>query len=163
MGWNYLDPMGQFMPDPRVDQLYQQYKNILNSLQNNMCPQPNQQRQQNAQSANPAMGQRGMFIQVNDYKDVENYPVSPDGTPTLFFDYQHGFFWSKKLLNGQTVVQDFVFAPRSGMTQSETADTSLDDLPVDEDKAQGVDMNAILEQLEILSKKVDALSSKEEN
>ena len=42
----------------------------------------------------------GTYTKVTSYNDVENTPTPTDGTATLFFDFEHGVFWSKKFVNG---------------------------------------------------------------
>lgn len=92
------------LPNGSVDQLYAQYKQMEAQLA----------QQQQFDFSNPAMSQRGLFMQVKDYKEVDNYPVPTDGTPTLFFDFANMVFYSKKFANGQSCIQGFVFAPMNG-------------------------------------------------
>lgn len=44
---------------------------------------------------NPAMDNRGDYMEVKDPKVVETYPARIDGKATLFFDFEHWTFCSK--------------------------------------------------------------------
>lgn len=164
MGWNnnggILNPFGLFggqLPNVNIDNLYAQYKQAQAQMQaqmNNMNAQP-------SVNINPAMGQRGTWLQVRDYKEVENYPVPTDGTPTLFFDFEHGMFYSKKFANGQCCIQDFYFGPTSGMSEKEQA------IPEPSIESQSLGMNfdpsifnVMFEKMDDIAKSVSALSKK---
>lgn len=82
------------------DQIYQNYQQMLQNNPFNPQSQPN-----------PAMNNRGDYIRIKEYKEVETYPCRADGVATLFFDFETMSFYSKKILNGKAVIQSFVFSP----------------------------------------------------
>lgn len=97
------------------DQIYQNYQQMLQNSPLNPQSQPN-----------PAMNNRGDYIRISDYKEVETYPCRADGVATLFFNFETMTFYSKKILNGKAAIQSFVFSPMN-MTGS--------DIPQEEAKA----------------------------
>lgn len=83
--------------------LQTQYTPYFNALQ---------QQQQNVQSPIPNQPcTSGMYDKVTSYQDVENYPTPTNGTAVLLFNYEQGVFYSKKFVNGQSVIQTFTFIP----------------------------------------------------
>lgn len=82
------------------DQIYQNYQQMLQNNPLNPNVQPN-----------PAMNNRGDYIRITDYKEVETYPCRADGVATLFFNFENMTFYSKKILNGKAAIQSFVFSP----------------------------------------------------
>lgn len=132
---------------PNIDNLYAQYKNM--------------QAQMNAQpsvNVNPAMGQRGIWVQIREYKEVENSPVPTDGTPMLFFDYEHGVFYSKKFANGQCCIQDFYFGPTNGSSNSNKEEEAMPAPQVNSD--MNPLFSALFDKLDELSKQIGALSKR---
>jgi hypothetical protein len=111
----YGAPIPNYMQNNNVDQLYNTYKTMM---ENN----PYLQQQQN-QNSNPSLGQSGSFMFVKSFNEVENYPVSPDGRPTLFF-MSNGIFWSKKFLNGKTVIQTFNYGTMNTNGESGALDST---------------------------------------
>lgn len=136
-------PMGQA---PNIDNLYAQYKNM--QAQMNVQPSVN---------VNPAMGQRGTWVQIHEYKEVENSPVPTDGTPMLFFDYEHGVFYSKKFANGQCCIQDFYFGPTNGSNNS-NKEEAMPEPQVNSD--MNPLFSALFDKLDELSKQIGALAKK---
>ena len=155
-------PIG-FVPGAAVDQLYNSYKQALDTLMNyqrgSQIP-PQQQQPQPQSQGNNAMGQRGTFIQVSGYKDVDNYPVPLDGTPTLFFDYEHMVFWSKKFVNGQTCVQSFVFGPVNSNGVQRESKPEAEEKEAPKAETQDDTLSLILEKLGDFSNRLEALESK---
>lgn len=60
---------------------------------------------------NPAMDNRGDYMEVKDPKVVETYPAHIDGKATLFFDFEHWTFCSKNLSMANQVSNGSVFNP----------------------------------------------------
>lgn len=139
-----------------IDQLYAQYKQTeqqLMQLQEQMRTQaPPIYLPSQVPVQAPAMGQRGSFMQVHDFKEVENTPVPTNGTPVLFFNFEQGLFWSKKCINGQCCIQDFCFAPLN-------KEQSSSNLKAEEKETIEHDaLSLMLDRLEVLEKKVESLS-----
>lgn len=157
---NYYNPWG--MPTPgipnnnnaNIDNLYAAYKQMQMQMQNPVS--------QPSMNVNPAMGQRGTWQQVKEYKDVENCPVPTDGTPTLFFDFDHGVFYSKKFVNGQCCIQDFYFGPTGSNGTAKDESPLLNDLPVQNNNTEPL-LTALLEKFNDLEKKVNSMNVKLSN
>lgn len=82
------------------DQIYQTYQQMMQSNPFNPQSQPN-----------AAMNNRGDYIRIKDYSEVETYPCRADGVATLFFNFENMTFYSKKILNGKVAIQPFAFSP----------------------------------------------------
>lgn len=95
-----------------------QYAPMYNAYQQNMqAPMPNQ----------PSTS--GNYIFVNNYNEVENYPVPADGRAVLIFVTGQQIYYSKKLVNGQALIQPFTYAPLNANGTTDTA-------PMQEEKPQ---------------------------
>lgn len=68
---------------------------------------------------NSAMNNRGDYVRINDYKEVENAPARTDGVATLYFDFANNVFYSKKLSNGKTSIQPFSFSVLNGVGEEQ--------------------------------------------
>jgi outer membrane murein-binding lipoprotein Lpp len=149
----YGAPIPNYNVNNSVDQLYNTYKQMQSQMQANTQPTVN---------VNPSMGQRGIFIQISDYKEVENYHVPTDGTPTLFFDFVHYVFYSKKFANGQCSIQSFVFSPMNGNgtngTESDVKNT--ENKQTDNEETQNTNVNSTDETLNIILEKLDETNKK---
>lgn len=53
----------------------------------------------------------GMYVFVNDYNEVENYPVPADGRAVLLFINGQNVYYSKKIVNGQPMLQAYNYMP----------------------------------------------------
>lgn len=96
-------------------------------LQGQYAPMYNAYQQQNVQS--PISNQpctSGMYDKVTNYQEVENYPTPTNGTAVLLFNYEQGIFYSKKFVNGQSVIQPFTFMP---LNSSNNADNNVQETP----------------------------------
>lgn len=111
------------------------------------------------QKSNPAINSRGVFVEVKDFKEVEMYPVSTDGTPTLFFNFDQMIFWSKKFVNGKNAIQTFYFAPLNGVQEATETPSETPDTPTEPKNTDGV-LEAVLDKLEKLGKDVSSLKKK---
>ena len=136
-------PYGQ---NANIDDIYNQYKQMQQQMQ-----QPMQS------NANPAMGQRGTFIEIKSYSEVENYPVPTNGIPVLFFDFANYVFYSKKFVNGQCSIQDFYFGPMNG--KNTHAKEVSEPIPETE-PAQDPVVTALFEKMEMLEKRFDEIRTK---
>lgn len=105
----YLNNMYLPYQQNNIDQLYQQYQ----QLQQNNPYNPNTQ-------PNNAVNNRGDYITVKDYQQVETTPARTDGVATLFFDFDNKIFYSKKLLNGKPSIQTFTFDFLNGSSPNDT-------------------------------------------
>ena len=144
-------------PNANIDNLYNTYKQMQSQMMGM------QQQQQPPMNVNPAMGQRGTWMQVHEYKEVESYPVPTDGTPSLFFDFDHGMFYSKKFANGQCCIQDFYFGPTNGSGGATTPEpTSIDQAPEAASTLEPF-MTAVLDKLEEMNKRLSVLGAKTAN
>jgi hypothetical protein len=147
----YGAPIPNYNANNSIDQLYNSYKQMQSQMQSNVQP-----------TVNPSMGQRGIFIQISDYKEVENYPVPTDGTPTLFFDFVHYVFYSKKFANGQCSIQSFVFSPMNGngTSSSDTDNKVEENKQNDNAETQDSNINPDKETLNIILEKIDETNKK---
>lgn len=130
----YLNNMYLPYQQNNIDQLYQQYQ----QLQQNNPYNPNTQ-------PNNAVNNRGDYITVRDYQQVETTPARTDGVATLFFDFDNKIFYSKKLLNGKPSIQTFTFDFLNGSN-------SNDIKPVDQETTNPqdtpkIDYNEVLSEL----------------
>lgn len=100
-----LNPYAQ----PDLNALIAQAQKLQSQNPYNPANQPNQ-----------AMTNRGDYVVIKDYKEVETTPARADGIATLFFDYANMIFYSKKLLNGKAVVQNFNFSIPNAIQDGET-------------------------------------------
>ncbi|MEG2924495.1 MAG: hypothetical protein RR848_08495 [Oscillospiraceae bacterium] len=104
MPFNPYAPYGMQQKSPQqmqeeLNQLMAQYSNMFNAV-------PNGQPQKAA-----AVGDKGEFVKVANFQEVEEYPTRLDGTATLLFDFNNRVFWSKKFANGGHSIQAFKFEP----------------------------------------------------
>lgn len=105
MAFNPYNPYG--VPQKSPEQMQQEINQLMGQYQNmfNQAAQP-------TQSTKPqAVGERGEFVKVSDFNEVEDAPTRLDGTATLFFDFKNRVFWSKKFSNGGHSIQAFKFEP----------------------------------------------------
>lgn len=105
----YGNPYMGGMQQPKTPQQLQ--AELAAMLQGQYAPIYNAY-QQNVQS--PISNQpctSGMYDKVSNYQEVENYPTPTNGTAVLLFNYEQGIFYSKKFVNGQSVIQPFTFIP----------------------------------------------------
>lgn len=82
-----------------------QYAPMYNALQQqgmNMGMQPQNPNQPSTS---------GMYVFVNDYNEVENYPVPADGRAVLLFINGQNVYYSKKIVNGQPMLQAYNYMP----------------------------------------------------
>jgi hypothetical protein len=163
MAWNNLNgmmpnpygvygaPMPNYNPNVNasIDNMYAAYKQSQAQMMGNNQPSMN---------VNPSMGQRGVWIQVHDYKEVENYPVPADGTPTLFFDFEHGMFYSKKFVNGQCCVQDFYFGSTAGNVKQQKEEPTVE-MPSMDANANNEIINSVLERMDEFGTQLKALDA----
>ena len=162
--FNPGNPWGMsMMPSSNIDNLYAAYKQMQAQMQ--------QGNNQPVMNVTPAMGQRGTWQQVKEYKEVENCPVPTDGTPTLFFDFEHGVFYSKKFANGQCCIQDFYFGPtgsqNSGSQKEEPlAPSSIDAASIPQAPQEGLleaTLSALLDKMDDIGKKLSVMNTKLSN
>ena len=142
------------IPTPTLTIFYNNYKQMQAQMMGMQQPPMN---------VNPAMGQRGTWLQVHEYKEVESYPVPTDGTPTLFFDFDHGMFYSKKFANGQCCIQDFYFGPTNGSGGAATPEPSSIDQAPETAATLEPFMTAMLDKLEEMNKRLSVLGAKTAN
>lgn len=151
---------------------YNPYMNNPYGYQNFMSKSPDQLAQELQQmlannpyaqpSNNPAMDNRGDYMEIKDPKMVETYPARIDGKATLFFDFDHWTFCSKKLINGKPSLQWFCFQP---LNNSADTPTEPEVQPVSEELqtaqntlAEGSALDIILEKLEKNDKRLARLT-----
>lgn len=127
---------------PDLNALIAQAQKLQSQSPYNPSSQPNQ-----------SMNNRGDYVVIKDYKEVETTPARMDGIATLFFDWTNMVFYSKKLLNGKAVVQNFNFSIANAMTDSEvTPQESGENAPV----AQNNDkIDILLDYVEKLENKLN--------
>lgn len=120
-------------------------------LQGQYAPMYNAYQQQNMQAPMPNQpSTSGNYIFVNDYNEVENYPVPADGRAVLIFVSGQQVYYSKKLVNGQALIQPFTYAPLNANGTTDT--TTVEEKPVSfEDK--------VINALQTLSDRITQLES----
>lgn len=144
---------------------YSPYLPYANLYAQQMTPdQVYSQYQNQQQTQNVAMGQRGDFVEIKDDKVIDNYPARSDGVPTLFFNYGTMTFTSKKLVNGKPCQQSFQFAPLNSTAEQvseEDAKTAQNgsQQATEDDKTKAI-LSAILDKLEASDKRVAKLEKK---
>lgn len=116
-----------------MQQYQAMYKNLANppsqlGLQQPGFPQQQsfQQQSQPQQQANSSVSTIGSYQVVNSYKEVEDTPVSFDGSATLFFDFNNMIFWSKKFVDGQGRIQAFRFTPLNVVSNDDTKQETVE-------------------------------------
>lgn len=124
------------------DQIYQNYQQMLQNNPFNPQSQPN-----------PAMNNRGDYIRISDYKEVETYPCRADGVATLFFNFETMTFYSKKILNGKAAIQSFVFSPMN-MTGTDMPQEELKAVEPTEVESKPDALNMILSKIEQMDKTI---------
>jgi hypothetical protein len=139
----------------------QQLQLELNSmLQNQYAPIYNAfQQQNNVQS--PISNQpctSGVYDKVTNYQEVENYPTPTNGTAILLFNYEQGIFYSKKFVNGQSVIQPFTFMPLNNNSETNTANSTNNTA---EEQPQSTE-DKILSYLESLTQRVEKLETRKQ-
>lgn len=145
----YLYPTyGNKTPDQLAQELQQM-------IANNPYAQP-------SAPNNPAMDNRGDYMEVKDPKVVETYPARIDGKATLFFDFEHWTFCSKKLINGKPSLQWFCFQPLNNsaeaVTNPDPQNTAEDTQMVQDESSDGNALSMILDKLEKTDKRLAKLS-----
>lgn len=124
---------------------------------------PPQQQPQMQPQQNLSMGQRGSWSSIGDFKEVENAPVPFNGTPILFFDFQHGVFYSKKFVNGQCSIQPFGFAPLNSVAEKPA---QVEPQPQPQPQIQATPtldeatISAIFEKIDMLAQRIEKLEPK---
>lgn len=73
----------------------------LQNMNNQMFPQQIQN------TSSPLNSDTGVYVYVQDYQQVINYPTPADGKAMLFINLDKGIGWSKKFVNGTNVIQSF--------------------------------------------------------
>lgn len=92
------------------------YQNLYKNLNymNPYAQMPGQMAAPQSQVNNPvgnSVSTQGDYKIVSKYEEVANTPTRLDGTASLFFDFDHMIFWSKKFVNGQHSIQAYGFSP----------------------------------------------------
>lgn len=125
------------------DQIYQNYQQMMQNNPFNPQSQPN-----------AAMNNRGDYIRIKDYSEVETYPCRADGVATLFFNFENMTFYSKKILNGKVAIQPFAFSPMNmtGVDVSNEESKAVDPAEVEPAKPNPLDM--ILNKMEQMEKTI---------
>lgn len=143
MPFNPYAPYG--MPQKPPEQMQQEINQLMGQYQNmfGQAGQPTSKPQ--------AVGERGEFVKVSSFEEVEEYPTRLDGTATLFFDFKNRVFWSKKFSNGGHSIQAFKFEPVNNAEPLKTEEEidytkMLDDVP-DPNEERFSRIESILEQL----------------
>ena len=164
-GYNY-NPIPMKTPQQlqqEYSNLMQQYQNIYNSQYtpanvNNMQMQPNT----NLGNTSPSI--QGAYTKVSGYSEVENAPTPTDGTATLFFDFEHGVFWSKKFANGQHTIQSFTFRPLN-QNGDIISNIKEEQVAIKEDPKQveipntNIDLNELYERLSNIENKLGKMTA----
>lgn len=104
-------------------QLMDEYANTMAQYQAMMSGQA---KQPPIMPQNTSVSERGQFVKVASFEEVKDYPTSLDGTATLFFDFEHRVFWSKKFLNGSHAIQAFKFEPINSAETSTAKEEEVD-------------------------------------
>lgn len=145
-------------------QLQQEYSNLMQQYQNLYGANNQQNQSLNISSNIPSTN--GTYTKVSSYNEVENFPTSTDGTATLFFDFEHGVFWSKKFVNGQHTIQAFTFRPLNQNADAQKTETNIvkevareQTEMVTEPSKEDIYYNELSERLEKLETKVSKLSN----
>lgn len=110
MAMNY----NAYMPNMQPKTPQQLQAELQAMLQGQYAPIYNAFQQQNMNMPQQSPNQpstNGMYIFVNDYSEVENYPVPADGRAVLIFINGQNVYYSKKLVNGQPMLQAFNYMP----------------------------------------------------
>ena len=162
------------IPMKTPQQLQQEYSNLMQqyqSLYNAQYPNTNMNNiMQNSNivnnGSNPSV--QGSYTKVSGYSEVENAPTPTDGTATLFFDFEHGVFWSKKFSNGQHIIQSFAFRPlnQNGdvanvIKEQEPIITKEETMQEPEKQTPKIDLNQLYERLDKIENKLSKISSKQ--
>lgn len=122
-------------------------------LQGQYAPMYNAYQQQNMQAPMPNQpSTSGNYIFVNDYNEVENYPVPADGRAVLIFVSGQQVYYSKKLVNGQALIQPFTYAPLNANG------TTADSAPTQEEKPQSFE-DKVVAALQNLSDRMTQLEN----
>lgn len=109
---------------------------------------------------NAAMNNRGDYMRITDYKEVETAPARTDGIASLYFDFSNNLFYSKKLVNGKPSIQTFSFSvvnavgdqPQTVAPTEHVAENEQNNSEPKPDK-----LNIILDYIEKLDKKVNGV------
>lgn len=111
-----MTPFNPYMPNgqPKSPQDLQAEINAM--LQRQYAPMYNAFQQQNMNMGMPPQNPNqpstsGMYAFVGDYSEVENYPVHADGRAVLLFINGQNVYYSKKMVNGQPMLQAFNYMP----------------------------------------------------
>lgn len=104
---------------------------------------------------NSAMNNRGDYIRINDYKDVENYPARTDGVATLLFDFANNIFYSKKLLNGKPSIQTFSFNILNNIGEEQNEQPQNEE---PKEETQPDKMQIVIDYIEKMNKKITTLT-----
>lgn len=160
-GYNNIPMKSPQQLQQEYSNLMQQYQNIYNTqYQNNM---PIQSPNSGQVSSSPSIS--GSYTKVSNYSEVENAPTPTDGTANLFFDFEHGVFWSKKFANGQHTIQSFTFRPlnQNGdvtpSKESEQAPVKEDNNIIQEPVFKEIDLSGVYERLDKIENKLSKLGT----
>lgn len=118
-----------------------QYAPIYNAYQQNMQMQPPTANQPSTS---------GNYVFVNAYNEVENYPVPADGRAVLIFIVGQNVYYSKKIANGQAMIQPYTYAPLNANGVMET--------PAQEEKPQSFE-DKVVAALQSLSDRMTQLET----
>lgn len=174
MNYNLYNPYN-IIPTKTPQQLQNEYSNLLQQYQgmyNNLNGINNQNNIPNSTPSVNVPSTNGTYTKVSSYNEVENYPTPTDGTATLFFDFEHGVFWSKKFSNGQHIIQSFAFRPlnQNGDITKQEVETKSNKEEVaevteiaPETPKQDYKYNELVERLEKLENKFLRLNSSKQN
>lgn len=116
---NYFYPNGgnpnlAYATQQKMDALQQELTR-LQQLQAQLYPgQMSNQNSKNSQL------EGGMYLYVNNYQDVIDYPTPTDGSAVLFLCLDQGLAWSKKFVNGKSSIQALTISFLNSYDQGES-------------------------------------------
>lgn len=109
-------PFNPYMPNGQPKSPQQLQAELAAMLQGQYAPMYNAFQQQNMNMGMPPQNPNqpstsGMYVFVNDYNEVENYPVPADGRAVLLYINGQSVYYSKKIVNGQPMLQAYNYMP----------------------------------------------------
>lgn len=105
-----------YMPNGQPKSPQQLQAELAAMLQGQYTPMYNAFQQQNMNMGMPTQNPNqpstsGNYVFVNDYNEVENYPVPADGRAVLLYINGQNVYYSKKIVNGQPMLQAYNYMP----------------------------------------------------
>lgn len=100
-----FNPTTGFNTQRQIEELQREI-NRLSQLNASMYPQTQPQyRNYQPNITGNKQYETGVYVYVNDYQEVLDYPTPTDGSAVLFLCLDKGLGWSKKFTNGTSSIQ----------------------------------------------------------